>query len=196
MSGDKVVSTKAKTRLLCPDIYQQQNLLPWRPSWIQKRHRLLLFGYGLWGVLALCLLMMGYFLHWQRQQQWQYLQTGLQQRVGIAQQQLQPVLVAQHQWLYKQAAMVDHYQWQQASQGPMQQLLLVQNMLRKVNGQVRSIDMDGQRTRLQITTSLSWEHLQTQWWLPESGQLYRVKRLGQKGVDELWLLHVGIAAQP
>lgn len=184
------------SEVLLPLVYQQQNLLPWRSDWVKSRQRLLVFSYVFWMLLMLCLLAAGYFLYWQRQHQWQQLQAFLQERVAVAQLQTQPLLEEQQQWLFKQAAMIDHHRWRKASQAPMGQLLLVQGILKNLNGKIRSLEMEGQSLKLQLVTPLSWEYLQSEWWLPESGYLYRVEQLGRASAEELWVLHIGIAAQP
>lgn len=173
-----------------PKLWRQQNLLPWRSEWLRRRHRLLMFGYGVWLLLAILLCASSYFLHWQRQQQWSLLEIDLQQLVVAKRQQLAPLLNRQQQWLYKQTAIKDQQRWLQTSQQPLRHLLSAQVVLRETQGHVRSLGIEGTKMNLQFTSALSWDYLESEHWLPVGGRLRSVEQQAQASGDDVWVLQV------
>ncbi len=159
-----------------PRLYQQHNMLPWRPALVCRRGSLL----SRWGSLLIFVILLiavsAYLLHGQRQQQLVSLQQTLQAHIQLSQQRLLPQRQVHKLWLRKQAATADWLYWQQQSQHAMQALLLLQNMLRDTQGHFKSVQIQTTGLNVHLVTQLSWSRLASGWWLPPAATLLKVEK--------------------
>lgn len=182
----------APPRVCLAHVYGRVNMLPWRPPWVAQRWRLLRLGVALLLMIVLLVVTSFYALAWQRQHYISWLQKGLFAQLEGSQQQLQPMRNLQSLWLYKQAAIVESAQLRQQSRRLMQQLLVVQTMLQKIDAQAKSLLIQGTKVEVSLVSSRPWEQLQSEWWLPESGRIRQVKQQRSETGISQWLLQVDV----
>jgi hypothetical protein len=190
MHDENAKANQSPALVFLAHAHGQMNMLPWRPPWLAKRMLFLRLGIALLLVLVLLMLSSFYALHWQRQHYVDLLAKRLLEQVQISQGQFQPLRNQQALWLYKQAAIVENAKLRQQSQMPMQQLLTVQTMLQNIDAQVKSLQIKGQKIEVSLVSSIPWEQLQSEWWLPVSGRIGHVKQHQQEAGNSQWQLRV------
>ena len=192
MHDENVEANQSQTVVLLAHVHGQVNLLPWRPEWVDKRFRLLRLGIGLLLMIVLLMVSSFYALNWQRQHYLGLLEKRLAEQVQISQEQFQSLRNLQSLWLYKQAAMVENSRLRRQSQRTMQQLLIVQTMLQKIDAQAKSLQIKGAKVEVSLVSSMPWGQLQSEWWLPASGRIRHVKQHRQEVGNSQWLLQVDV----